>query len=135
MFCNQCGERLSEDGTCPKCSGVVSSTAGDDRDQAKGTQGITVTIPPIRPPDQDQLKSFLNFEKMITPVIMKAVYILGSIGIVIFSFASMFLIGGAAGFFSGLLGGIIGLVVFRIVCEQMVLFFSIHRELIEIKNK
>ena len=135
MFCSKCGEKLSGESICPKCGAEVSASTEEAKNQTQGPTNITLTIPPIKTPDQDQLKRFLNFETMITPAIMKVLYIIGSVIIILSALWAIFAIGGAGGFFSGLIGGIIGLVVFRIVCEQMILFFSIHHELNEIKNR
>jgi len=71
---------------------------------------------------------------------MKIVYIVGSILIAIgtlFMMFSGFAFGASAGmatFFTGLIGGAVGLVFFRVGCESLILFFSVHKELTEINK-
>jgi len=91
------------------------------------------------------LKSFLSFDKMITPVIIKILFY------VLLAAAA---IGGVVTFFGGIvsaftqenfglaLGGLIGgplvfllgVLVARIYCELLILAFQIQENLVEIKN-
>ena len=77
--------------------------------------------------------SFLNFDIMITPMIMKIVYIVGTIGIALAMLFVMFT-GGVSGFFGGLIGGALALVYFRVICELLVLYFKIHGDVRKIRN-
>lgn len=94
------------------------------------------------------LKSFLSFERMITPVIIKVLFYIGLVasiiaGIVIF-FAAV--IGGFAdggfsivlGLFGGLIGGaltiFLGALTARIYAELLILFFRINETLTDIKT-
>ena len=126
MFCTKCGTKVEEGSTqCPQCGEAVGTQDAN--------KGVTFTLPPVKLPDKGQFRSFLSFDTMITPIIMKVLYVLGSIGIVIAMLFTMFS-GGAAMFFLGLLGLIVGLVVYRVLCEQMLLFFIINQKLSDIRD-
>ena len=91
-------------------------------------------------------RSFLNFDKMITPVIIKILFYIGII---------MELIGGVVVFFGGIiaafqqnsfgaaLGGIIGgpvvaflgVLMSRVYAELLIVVFQIHENLVAIKHK
>ena len=77
---------------------------------------------------------FLSFNIMVTPVAMKFFYIIGAVIGAIVTLVT------AAGSFTGLVAmfillmGIVWQVVFRISCEVMILLFSIHREVVEIRK-
>ena len=73
-------------------------------------------------------KSFLDFEIMMTPIIMKVFYIVGSILIILGSLAAPMRND------LGLVAGAIGLVFFRVLCEQLILFYKIHNALVNIKD-
>jgi hypothetical protein len=117
---------------CVQC-GCEAETQG-------ANNGITVTLPPVKLPDKGQFTRFLGFDIMITPMIMKVLYVIGSIGIVLFMLFIMFsgfavsFGAGVLGFFGGLLGGILGLVFYRIFCEQILLFFTMNDKLKEIRD-
>jgi hypothetical protein len=80
------------------------------------------------------LDEFLSFKKMITPVIIKIVYLLGVVGIVLFSLYSMFFgISSFSGFLLKLLFGILYLILgnlmWRMMCELMMVIFNMLGEL------
>lgn len=128
MFCTKCGAKFEEGSqTCAQCGAAVQ------QQDNKAGGGITVSLPPVNLPDKGQFMRFLSFDALITPVIMKALYIIVSVIIIIGMLFSMF--SGTVGmFFVGLFGGILALVFFRVVCEQMLLFFSINEKLREIRD-
>jgi len=80
------------------------------------------------------LDEFLGFRKLISPVIIKIVYLLGVVGIVLFSLFIMFNgIHSFSQFLIQLLMGI-GLIIFgnlswRISCEIFMVIFNIYGEL------
>ena len=132
MFCTKCGTKLEEGNTqCPQCGEAVGTQAKTQETNNAG--GVTLTLPPVKLPDKSQFRSFLSFDIMITPMIMKVLYVIGSIGIIIAMLFTMFS-GSVAGFFLGLLGGILGLVFYRVLCEQMLLFFTINSKLGDIRD-
>ena len=125
MFCTKCGTSVEQgNNQCPQCGERVGG-------HAEG--GVTLTIPPVKLPDRNQFGRFLNFDAMITPSIMKVLYVIISIGIIIGSLFIMFS-GGFLSFLGGLVGCILMLVLFRVMCEQMLLFFIINRNLGEIRD-
>jgi hypothetical protein len=89
-------------------------------------------------------KSFLSFERMITPVIIKILFWIGLVGSAIAGVAVFFsgLIGGVSNSsFAAVIGGLIGgpLVIFlgalsaRIYAELLILAFRINETLTDIK--
>ena len=96
-----------------------------------------------------KLKSFLSFERMITPIIIKILFYLGLIsslvGGVVFFFTTAFVGLGWKnfgqilwGFVLGILGGLLivllGALATRIYCELMILIFRINETLTDIKT-
>ena len=87
---------------------------------------------------------FLNFRMYITKTFMKFIYIVGAILITLGSFALM--IGGALPYnyyysigSGGILGGLalltLGNLGWRLICEAIIIIFSIHEKLVSIDNK
>ena len=129
MFCTTCGTRFEDgDANCVECGAPITRPGQSNAPQG---DGITVKLPPM--PSSGQFMGFLAFEKMITPSIMKGLYVIGSIIIIFASLFTMFS-GGAAMFFSGVLFLVLGLVFFRVFCEQMLLFFTMNKRLGEIRD-
>ena len=120
MFCSECGAKMEGASTCPQCGKSVN--------QSQNSGG-----PPANMQNQDKVASFLSFDVMITPAIMKIIYIVGSVAIALGALVAMFT-GGIPGFFAGLIGGAIALVFFRVWCELLILFFKMHGDIKQIKN-
>ncbi len=84
------------------------------------------------------MEDFLNFRKMITPVIIKILFWVGVgfsvLGGLITMGTSFGRYGGGVGtFVIGLLTLVLGPVMVRIYCELLILFFRINETLTEIK--
>jgi len=85
------------------------------------------------------MEEFLSFRKMITPTIIRIIFWVGC-GIAIISGLVIMLTsfgrnsGGALQFLGGLLTILIGPIVVRIACEQIILFFRINETLSEIRS-
>lgn len=94
------------------------------------------------------IKAFLSFERMITPILIKILFWIGlvisaisGVGVFLLLFMAGFSgdnFGGVvAGFFLGLIAGIIivglGTLVARIYAEMLILAFRIHESLTDIK--
>ncbi|NIW45548.1 MAG: DUF4282 domain-containing protein [candidate division Zixibacteria bacterium] len=90
-------------------------------------------------------KNFLNFERMVTPVIIKILFFIGLILVAITSIGIFFsgIIGGFGdgGFLSilvGLIGGpltfILGALMVRIYSELLILLFRMNESLTDIKE-
>ena len=148
MYCSNCGNQLPDGAAvCPNCGTAIKTgevkpeqSQVEQQSQAPASAAspapttVTVNLPPIKLPDSGTVGSFLNFDTMITPMIIKIIYIIGVIGCFISGIAAGIAVGGAAGFFVGILA-IIGLqVALRIYCELMMLFFGIRKDVLEIKR-
>ena len=70
------------------------------------------------------MNKFLNFDNLITTNIIKVVYLLGVLVITIGSFVGM--AQGGSGVLGGLLGVILGNLIWRVVCENIIVLFDIH---------
>lgn len=76
------------------------------------------------------MMEFLTFRKMITPMIIQIVFWLGVLGVLGAGFGAM----AEQGFFLGLIALVLGLVLWRIWCELVIIFFSINDSLSEIRR-
>ncbi|GEQ99961.1 hypothetical protein JCM17845_05850 [Iodidimonas gelatinilytica] len=90
------------------------------------------------------LKTFLSFDQMIAPTVIKVVYWIGlafiSLGSLITFFTSFVVMGHnvGAGFGQMLLsviGFVLGVLFWRIIMEIYIVFFSIHDRLSEIRDR
>lgn len=85
------------------------------------------------------MEDFLNFKKMLTPIIIK---ILFWIGIVLVVLGGLLAIingatsdyGGGAQVLMGLLLIVLGPIAVRVYCELLIIIFSVNDTLTEIKN-
>ena len=133
MFCSSCGEKLKEgEEICEKCSSNNSSNLEPVNVEPLIETTTSTASSQKKSLSSFDFKSFLDFRTMITPSIIKFVYISSAILIalltlfyLIFSIAEA----GLAGFLLTILFGIIGQVLLRVYCELLILFFSIHKEL------
>lgn len=74
------------------------------------------------------MKIFLDFEKMITPTVIKVIYFLGIAGVLIggaFNLVSSLVKGNIGGIIMGLLMMILGPIMVRVYAEFLVLGFKI----------
>lgn len=132
MFCVKCGTTLdSQDDMCPRCGHATANAA--PRPQSSGTRPSGSGRPRGRMPE-GSFSSFMNFEVMITPMIMKGFFAIGSALTIIGWLAFMFTMG-LGGFFGGLIAMPISLLLFRVVCEQMILFFTMNKHLREVRDE
>ncbi|WP_347862261.1 DUF4282 domain-containing protein [Salimicrobium sp. PL1-032A] len=86
------------------------------------------------------MKNFLNFNKMITPSIIKIIFYIGvvitvlvGIGMIASGMDSVY--GGGFQVFSGMLFILIGPLIIRVYCELLIVMFKMHESLHEINNK
>ena len=79
-------------------------------------------------------RDFWTFRKMITPVFIQVLFILGLIGVLIGALTTMFSGAGFTGFMFGLIWLVIGPVLVRIYCELLILLFRIYDELKAIRE-
>ena len=91
-------------------------------------------------------RSLLNFDKMITPIIIKILFYIGVIASVIGGIVVLF--GGIISAFSqnsfgpalgGIIGGplliVLGILIARVYSELLIVTFGIHENLVAIKKK
>lgn len=76
------------------------------------------------------MNEFLGFDELVTPSIISIIYWIGIVGIVLSVLVSLF--GGFTAFVASLIGGAIGLVLWRVWCEVMLILFRIHDDLRQI---
>jgi uncharacterized Tic20 family protein len=84
-------------------------------------------------------KDLLNFDKMITPTIIKVVYYLlmaiAVLAALAAIFGSLFSGGGVQGLIGGLIMLVLGPLAVRVYCEIMIVLFEIFRNLREINDR
>lgn len=89
---------------------------------------------------QGIVKTFLNFDKMLTPVIIKIIFY---IGLVVSILAGLLMIfsgvtsyyGGGAQVFAGILVLVLSPIGVRVYCELLIVIFKINENLVELNNK
>ncbi len=86
------------------------------------------------------VKTFLSFDKMITPTLIKIIFYIGIIMSTLTGLSMIFSgmrahFGGGIQVFLGLLTLVISPIVVRVYCELLIVIFKIHDSLNEIKNK
>ncbi len=153
VHCEKCGSRFKapdsaagRDAKCPKCGETifipesdmeVESAAAPRREtrSSAGAEGSEDDSAISGRRARKQLQSgrfmeFLTFRTMLLPLIIQVVFWLGIFGVVGFGVFSM--VNGA--FVYGLLSTIAGVILWRIYCELMIVFFRINDTLTDIKN-
>jgi len=124
MFCSSCGAAIPEGAAnCPQCGAPVGQ-----QQTPEAPQNVNYAQPPGNRANQFDFGSFLSFDIMITPMVMRIIYIVGSGLIALTALIVMFTMG-IVGFFGGLIGGSIALIVYRITCETSILFFKMHQDI------
>lgn len=84
------------------------------------------------------MEDFFSFKKMVTPAIIKILFVVGAI-LTVLAGLSMVVAGvstsaGGVLVLVGLLYVVLGPIIVRIYCEILILFFRIYETLLEIKN-
>ncbi len=80
------------------------------------------------------LQSLLSFERMLTPLIIRGIYIVGVVLCIFGGLSAMFRFGFFEGSIVGLLTAILGVFLVRIVCEGLIVAFRINETLSDIKT-
>ena len=75
---------------------------------------------------------FLNFDEMVTPLIIKIIYWIGVVLTVLGGLVALFVTKSVIG---GLLTIVLGPIFVRIWCELMIVLFEIHKNLVDINKK
>ncbi len=84
-----------------------------------------------------QFSDFFDFEKLVTPSVIKVIYWLGIAVLAVFGLASFFmgLLSGSIG--AGLLslvGSVLGLLLWRVMCELYIVIFGMFDRLGQIRD-
>ena len=84
-------------------------------------------------------KSFMQFDKMVTPVFIKIIFYIGLVVSLIISFALIgsglnAYYGGGLLVFLGIISLVILPILVRVHCELLIVFFKIHETLVDIKE-
>ena len=79
-------------------------------------------------------KNFFEFKELLTPQLIKIIYVMGAI---VTTLAGLFLLfrGTFIGFLTGSAYIIFGNLLWRMICETWILFFSMHESLVAIEHK
>lgn len=78
--------------------------------------------------------NLLSFERMLTPVIIRVVYLLGIILCVFFGLGAALRGGDLMALIGGIFGMVIGIFSVRIACEALIVAFQINETLSDIKR-
>ena len=86
------------------------------------------------------MNQFFNFNKMITPTIIKVIFWIGVVSTVIIGLIQFFIglgspYGGGFQVFMGMLTIVMGPLVTRIYCELLIVLFKMHEALQDINQK
>ena len=138
-FCGNCGTPLQAVEK-PHVEEVVTVSYSEP-ETAAATMSESVNQP-VHPNSEEKsfVKEFLNFDKMITPSIIKFVFWIGA-GLTILCGLILMVIGVASSYgggfqvLLGLLTILFGPIVVRIYCELLILFFKVHETLQDLKGK
>lgn len=76
------------------------------------------------------MRKFLTFDEMIAPAVITVVYWIVIALIIIGLIGSIF--GGFRSFVLGIVGAVVALILWRVYCEIILIFFRIHAQLDEI---
>jgi len=80
---------------------------------------------------QELLRDFFSFRRMLTPILIQVIFLIGLAACVLVGISEMF---GHEGFLQGLVTLIVGPILVRVVCEVLILFFQINDSLTELKK-
>lgn len=84
-----------------------------------------------------QFSDFLSFEKLITPSVIKIVYWLGIAVLVVFGVGSFFMglfYGSFGAGLMSLVGSVLGLLLWRVMCELYIVIFGMFDRLGQIRD-
>lgn len=91
------------------------------------------------------LKMFLNFDQFVFPKLVTIIYWIGAVVIVLTALGGAFGAmsfgnymgagGGFVGFLIAIIGGVLSLIVWRVVMELTIILFSIHDTLKAIRDQ
>jgi hypothetical protein len=95
-----------------------------------GSGPVPATLGAQTPRRREALNKYLTLDQLITPTIIMVIYWIGIVLIILGALGSMF--AGLGAFFFGIIGAIIGLILWRVWCEIMLVLFRVHEDLRQI---
>ena len=75
------------------------------------------------------MNDIINFRKMITPIIIQALFWLGVVGCIVYGIGMM-----QVSFLLGLVTMVAGVIMVRVYCELLILLFKMNDTLSEIRD-
>lgn len=135
MICQNCGKEIPDGSKfCPYCGANQSEVLLKKQSAGLGDEN--------RYYREESSGGYFSFRTMVTPIIVKWVYVIGMIAITIWGIIVMF--GGGGGYYGSPRGGfffiglsiiVLGNLIWRVICEEIILIFSIHEVLASIERK
>jgi hypothetical protein len=114
-------------------------TAAKETEKDVKTDAVPRPAKPGRTAKPSALADFLSFRRMITPIIVQIIFWIGTVMSLLAGGSLIVLaVMGNGGLISGIYGLLmlfVGPLVTRIQCELLIVFFQIHKTLIEIRDK
>jgi hypothetical protein len=124
MFCTGCGAAIEEGVTvCSQCGTEVPKASNPSSFDSQTSNQYH--HPPGASQSQGNFLKFINFDIMITTMIMKILYVGGSALIIIIALVGVFAGDGWMALVA-LIAGAIALVYYRVICEFIIVYFKIH---------
>jgi len=141
MICPNCGKEVPDGSKfCPYCGAKLEGNVTSQSSQ----KGSIPSNEYLASQKTSSGGGYFSFRTMITPIIVKLLYVIGMIAITIEGFVTMFSRRGISyfryyisggGFWEGLLVIVVGNLIWRVVCEVIILLFSIHEILASIEKR
>jgi hypothetical protein len=137
MICQNCGKEIPDGSKfCPYC--------GANQFETLLKKQSSPSYSDVSSRESYSGGGYFSFRTMVTPIIVKWVYVIGMIAITIGGLVTMF--GGrgssyygyyssGGNFWTGLLIIVGGNLIWRVVCESIILLFSIHEILASIEKR
>lgn len=126
MKCQECGTRVSWDQKfCTSCGSEVEFVVDESPNLGSGQESFK----------EMNTGSIINFDRMITPSIIKILFLVGVAVAAVLSITMAIFTGGFVGFLLGMFLFLVLVIVSRVNCEIIIVIFKIHESLVAIKNK
>ncbi|MFA5840432.1 MAG: DUF4282 domain-containing protein [Candidatus Margulisiibacteriota bacterium] len=82
----------------------------------------------------DNIKAYLAFDKLITPIVIKVLFWIGAISCILGGLSTMIFIREAESIWVGLAMIILGPIVVRVACEVYLLIFKFYDAIVALKK-
>lgn len=81
------------------------------------------------------VSDFLSFRFMMTPAFMQPIWLAGSVFIVLYGLISSLVDGDFLQILGAFVGIAFGLVIWRVVCELLMVLFRMHESIVELRPR